>query len=148
MSFALLRRIARQISTALTPLLQKISWSAACTAQRAEPSPSSRTVMNTSSSDWWSFTIDMSWLDPDLSLERHANMAIDIRQALHLPPEHLRDLVARLIRDSYHQQQLLDCAVRRVTALEIELMLLTEEPGIKPPTADHYAMARSLMARE
>jgi len=89
----------------------------------------------------------MSWLDPDLSLERHANMAIDMRQALLLPPEHLRDLVQRLIRDSYHQQQILDCAVRRVMALEIELTLATEQPGIRPPTADHHAMARDLLAK-
>lgn len=147
MSFALLRRIARQISTALAPLLQKISWSAHCTAHRAEPSESSLTVMNTSSSDCWSLSIGMSWLDPDLSLERHANMAIDMRQALLLPPEHLRDLVQRLIRDSYHQQQILDCAVRRVMALEIELTLATEQPGIRPPTADHHAMARDLLAK-
>jgi hypothetical protein len=153
MSFALLRLIARQISTALTPLLQKISWSAACTAQRADPSSSSRTVMNTSSksSDCWSVRLVMSWFDPSLSLEKQANLAIDQRRAAALRHDDLLELVRRLIADSYQQQQIIDCAVRRITALEIEQLLAEElasgAPGIKPPTAAHEAMAADLLAK-
>jgi hypothetical protein len=151
MSRALLRRIARQISTALTPLLQKITWSAACTAHRADPSPSSRTVMNTSSSDCWSFRLVMSWFDPSLSLEKQANLAIDQRRAAALRHDDLLELVRRLIADSYQQQQIIDCAVRRITTLEIQQMLAEElasgTPGIKPPTAAHEAMAADLLAK-
>jgi hypothetical protein len=93
----------------------------------------------------------MSWFDPSLSLEKQANLAIDQRRAAALRHDDLLELVRRLIADSYQQQQIIDCAVRRITALEIEQLLAEElasgAPGIKPPTAAHEAMAADLLAK-
>lgn len=77
-------------------------------------------------------------------------MMIDCHQAATLDPQQQHLLIERLIRDAYTQQQILNCAFRRVAQLEIEIMLACEDddsPQIKPPTAEHYQMAAELMAK-
>lgn len=58
-------------------------------------------------------------------------------------------LADRLICDWYRYEQLHDCAMRRVAALEVELALskVPDRQGQNAPKAEHYQWAREVRAQ-
>ena len=85
---------------------------------------------------------------PQLSLMSEAEQELDRRRAARLPLIELQILADRLICDWYRYEQLYNCAMRRVAALEVELALskAPERQGRNEPTGEHYQWARELQA--
>lgn len=83
---------------------------------------------------------------PQLSLMSEAHKELDRRRAARLPLIDLQILVDRLICDWYRYEQLYDCAMRRVAALEVELALskVPDRQGKNDPTGEHYEWAREV----
>ena len=90
----------------------------------------------------------MSWLDPTLSLESEAALYVDLGQIESADPEQLRQHTRRLVHDWYTHRQLIDCAFRRVSSLEVQLSLATSTPGLPPPNDDHIRWARELQQEQ
>lgn len=86
---------------------------------------------------------------PQLSLMSEAEQELDRRRAARLPLIELQILADRLICDWYRYEQLYNCAMRRVAALEVELALskVPDRQGQNAPTAEHYQWAQELRAQ-
>ena len=89
----------------------------------------------------------MSWLDPTLGLATEASMEIDRRRAVRLTLHELQQVTDRLIVQAYNRQHVLSQALRRVAALEVELVL-TKAPPLAGPSDRHRQMARELLAKD
>lgn len=61
----------------------------------------------------------------------------------------LQMLADQLICDWYRHRQIIDCAMRRVAALEVQMALekAPDTQGHNPPSDDHLAWARELHAQ-
>lgn len=87
-----------------------------------------------------------SWLNPTLSLQTEIHRERDRRAAVKLSLQELQQVTDNLIVQWYQQKQLIDCAMRRVCSLEVELMLAEAGPARHGPSARHMEMAREVLA--
>lgn len=88
-----------------------------------------------------------SWLDPALSLSAEAAQEWDRRQAAAQHRDELSALADRLIVAHYQHERILKQALKRVTELEVKLMLAEAKPAPPAPAARHLAWARELLRR-
>lgn len=90
-----------------------------------------------------------SWMVPELSLSSEAHQELDRRRAARLPLIELQIVADRLICDWYRHEKMLDCALRRVAALEVELALskVPSTQGKNPPRAEHHQWAQEVMGQ-
>jgi hypothetical protein len=93
--------------------------------------------------------MEPSWMVPQLSLMSEAHKELDRRRAARLPLIDLQIVADRLICDWYRYEQLFNCAMRRVAALEVELALskVPDRQGRNEPTGEHYQWAREVQAQ-
>lgn len=87
-----------------------------------------------------------SWLNPHLSLQTEIYRERDRRAAVNLSLQELQQLTDTLIVQWYQQRQMLDCCMRKVCSLEVELMLAEAGPAQHGPSARHMEMAREVLA--
>jgi hypothetical protein len=87
----------------------------------------------------------MSWLDPTLSLSAEASREWDRHQAARLHRDQLCPLVDRLICNHYHHEVIIQQALKRITQLEVELMLAQSTPAAPGPAPRHLQWAKELL---
>lgn len=83
---------------------------------------------------------------PELSLSSEVVQEQDRRRAARLPLVELQMLADQLICDWYRHRQVIDCAMRGVATLEIQMALdkAPDRQGHNPPSQDHLDWAREL----
>jgi hypothetical protein len=88
-----------------------------------------------------------SWLNPHLSLQTEIHQERDRRAAVRLTHHELQQLTDSLIVQWYRQQKIIDCCLRRVRSLEVQLMLAQSSgTSTAGPSAEHLQMAREVLA--
>lgn len=86
-----------------------------------------------------------NWLDPSLSLCTELAQEQDRRAAAHMGHHQLQELTDHLIVQWYRQQVLLECCLKRVRVLEVQLALADAPPAKRGPSAEHLRMAREVL---
>ena len=87
----------------------------------------------------------MHWLVPQLDLQTQLRLELDRRTAAKLSRDELSTLIDKLIVDWYHRSALIDNLLGRIRSMEVELALLTAQPGPAAPTEEHYEWAADLL---
>lgn len=87
--------------------------------------------------------LNRNWMAYTLSLSEELRLESAIREvAAHPDNEKVRDLTTSLMRQNFHQQQLLTNAIAYISELEMVMLLGTQEPS--ELSAAYVDMAREL----
>ena len=87
-----------------------------------------------------------NWLNPTLSLSTQFQQEHDRRAAVRLTHQELQIVADRLIVDWYRHQHVAEQLLRRVSFLEMQLMLASAPPAKRGPDERHLEWAKELLA--
>jgi len=96
--------------------------------------------------------VDLSWVNPVLSLPSQLEREMDRRRAARATHEELNILVDKLLLDWYRHEAVISAAAKRIANLELQLMLAQADaqlqvPGKNEPEPRHLQWAQELLSR-